>query len=59
MAAWTFSVVSGRTFGLPCSTRETVDLDTPAARATSMIVVLRMNPAIRLGRSVAKDRTGT
>src|SRR5882762_7895120 len=39
----TFSWVAGRTRGLPCSTSETVDFDTPAACATSMIVT-RLRP---------------
>src|SRR5215831_6835017 len=39
----TFSCVAGRTSGLPCSTSDTVDFDTPAACATSMIVT-RLRP---------------
>ena len=43
MVSRTFSWVAGRTSGLPCSTSETVDFDTPAASATSMIVT-RLRP---------------
>jgi hypothetical protein len=36
----TLTAVSGRISPLPCSTSDTVDLDTPASRAMSRIVAL-------------------
>ena len=59
MAARTFSAVAGRTLGLPCRTSDTVDLDTSAVRATSIIVALRLCFAIRLDGSVAIGLIGT
>src|SRR5260221_9888505 len=55
MVSRTLSWVAGRTSGLPCSTSETVDFDTPAACATSMIVT-RLRPPDSIFFSPSADR---